>query len=143
MKRMAQRQLYRSLTLVLAGVGLGIHGLHAQDTSSTSSPSASTAPTSGAPKATNPNAKPTELQAVVVTATKREQSVEKIPATINAITAEELDKRGTQNINDLVKLVPGISVTSAGDGDQRITVRGISSEANTNPTTGLDRKSVV
>ncbi|PMQ04659.1 Colicin I receptor [Dyella sp. AD56] len=141
MKRMAQQQLYRSLALVLAGAGLGIQGLHAQDTSSppssASSPGTSSASTSGSPKATNPTTKPTELQAVVVTATKREESVEKIPATINAITADDLDKRGTQNINDIVKLVPGISVTSAGNGDQRITVRGISSEANTNPTTGL------
>jgi len=79
----------------------------------------------------------TTVQSVVVTATKREKSVETIPATVNAISGAELAQRGTQNLADIVELTPGVNLTTPADNADRITIRGIASEANTNPTAGM------
>ncbi|MBN8886769.1 MAG: TonB-dependent receptor [Rudaea sp.] len=81
--------------------------------------------------------KPAALESVVVTATKRAQSVESIPGSIAVITGSELEKRGAQNLANIVELVPGVNLTSPASNAARITIRGISGEANTNPTAGI------
>ncbi len=79
----------------------------------------------------------TTVQPLVVTATKRAKSLETIPATINAISGAELAQRGTQNLADIVELTPGVNLTTPADNADRITIRGIAAEANTNPTAGM------
>jgi iron complex outermembrane recepter protein len=77
------------------------------------------------------------IETVTVTATKRAESVENIPASITALTGAELEQRGSQDIADIVKLVPGVNLTAPAGNAERITIRGIAGEANTNPTTGI------
>ena len=79
----------------------------------------------------------TDLDAVVVTATKREKQIRDIPATINVIGGDELELRGANNLEDIARLVPGVNISSPAGNAQRITIRGIAGEANTNPTTGI------
>jgi len=79
----------------------------------------------------------TTVEAVVVTATKRAKSVETIPASISAISGAELAERGTQNLADIVELTPGVNLTTPADNADRMSIRGIAAEANTNPTTGI------
>jgi iron complex outermembrane receptor protein len=78
----------------------------------------------------------TRLEDVVVTATKREKSLREIPASIASLSGEELEQRGAQGIEDIVRLVPGVNFTSD-LGITRVTIRGIAAETGTNMTTGL------
>lgn len=82
-------------------------------------------------------AAPTTVGAVVVTATKRATSLEKIPASISALSGAEIAERGTQDLAQIVELTPGVNLTTPADNADRITIRGIASEVNTNPTAGM------
>lgn len=78
-----------------------------------------------------------QIMEVVVTATKRAENVREIPASITALSGEELAQRAAQDTADIVKLVPGVNLTSTGDTPPRVTIRGISSDIGTSSTTGL------
>ncbi|HSW14452.1 MAG TPA: TonB-dependent receptor [Solimonas sp.] len=78
-----------------------------------------------------------QIEEVVVTATKRSENVRDIPASITALSGEELEQRGAQDTADIVKLVPGVNLTSTGDTPPRVTIRGISSDIGTSSTTGI------
>lgn len=78
-----------------------------------------------------------QIEEVVVTATKRAENVRDIPASISALSGEELEQRGAQDTTDIVKLIPGVNVTSTGDSPQRVTIRGISADIGTSSTTGI------
>ncbi|MFT3790925.1 MAG: TonB-dependent receptor [Rudaea sp.] len=86
-----------------------------------------------------PAAKPasTQLESIVVTATKRQESVESIPASIVAISGSELEQRGAQGIVDIAELVPGVNVSMQDGTTSRITIRGITNDGDTNATTGV------
>ncbi len=83
-------------------------------------------------------AQPTQLEEIVVTATKRAAPVRSIPATINVLDGEKLEREGVQSIDQIVTLVPGVNLTDEGSGGQakRITIRGISTGLGVNPTAG-------
>lgn len=78
-----------------------------------------------------------ELETVVVTATKRETPLREVPTSIAAIGGDELEQRNAQNFADIVKLVPGVNISTPVGNATRITIRGIAGEANTNPTAGV------
>ncbi|HEY3655309.1 MAG TPA: TonB-dependent receptor [Steroidobacteraceae bacterium] len=78
-----------------------------------------------------------EIPEIVVTATLRAENLRDIPASITAITGAELERRNVQNIEDIAKLTPGVTFTQPADGALRISMRGISADPNTNPTTGV------
>jgi iron complex outermembrane receptor protein len=73
------------------------------------------------------------LEELVVTATRRSESLRDIPATISAVTAEQLDQMGpTASVGDLLRTVPGVrfndlqstnlsEVSMRGSGTQRAT----------------------
>lgn len=84
-----------------------------------------------------PPQQPSTVQEVVVTATKRVRSVETIPATIDVIGGGEIAQRGIQGLADVVELTPGVNLTTPANNADRITIRGIAGEANTNPTAGI------
>jgi iron complex outermembrane receptor protein len=83
------------------------------------------------------DAAPEQIEEVIVTATKRETSLREIPASVAAIGGAELEQRGAQGLEDIVRLVPGVNLTTPSDGATRVTIRGIAAEANTNPTAGI------
>ncbi|HEY7773147.1 MAG TPA: TonB-dependent receptor [Marinagarivorans sp.] len=67
------------------------------------------------------------LEEVLVTATKREQSLQEIPLSVTAVTGEKLDETGTKNLADLTTLVPNIHFTQTGLSTQ-MRIRGIGSD---------------
>jgi iron complex outermembrane receptor protein len=76
-----------------------------------------------------------EIEEVVVTATKRVQSVRDIPASINAITGESLEEGGKLNLIDFIQQTPGVTATQGNSGYTRFTMRGISTDTGpTSPT---------
>lgn len=77
-----------------------------------------------------------QLEEIVVTATKREESLREIPATIAVMGGESLERSGAQGIEDYLKQVPGVTQLDEGSGARRITIRGVAADTGTNATAG-------
>ncbi|MBY0285058.1 MAG: TonB-dependent receptor [Sphingomonas sp.] len=74
---------------------------------------------------------------VVVTAQKREQNLSDVPAAIQAISGDTLERRGTKDLTQLVEFIPGASIVSkAAPGFETIQIRGISSGTVGDATVG-------
>jgi iron complex outermembrane recepter protein len=67
----------------------------------------------------------TDGSEIIVTANKREQSINDVGLTIQAATAESLANRGITNVSDLTKLVPGFTATQSTFATPIYTLRGI------------------
>jgi iron complex outermembrane receptor protein len=52
------------------------------------------------------------LDAVIVTAQKREETLQSVPITMNVLSEQALQQAGVRDIKDMQVLVPGLSVTS-------------------------------
>ncbi|HSD68667.1 MAG TPA: Plug domain-containing protein, partial [Woeseiaceae bacterium] len=65
------------------------------------------------------------IEEIIVTAQKREQALAEIPMSITVLDGEALRTQQADNFQDLVALVPGLSVDSAAAGVTRLTLRGI------------------
>jgi outer membrane receptor protein involved in Fe transport len=80
------------------------------------------------------------LEEIVVTAQRREESLQNVPISITAFSRAAMDAQGTRTIDDLSRLTPGISfVRSANNNNSEssdISIRGISSNAGA-ATTGI------
>ena len=68
-----------------------------------------------------------QLEDIVVTAQKRAENMQEVPAAISAIAASELQSRGIANTTDLMGSMPNLQVTSAyGTTQPNFSLRGIS-----------------
>ncbi len=68
------------------------------------------------------------VEEIVVTARKREESLQDIPVAITALTAETMERRGLDSFNTVVNAVPQMVLTEGGAGaGATITMRGIGS----------------
>ncbi len=74
------------------------------------------------------------LEEVIVTARKREESLQDVPVVVQAITADSLEATGTANFDDLTNQVSGLSIYSGGPVQPSINLRGIQGNA-VNPAT--------
>jgi iron complex outermembrane receptor protein len=74
------------------------------------------------------------LQEVVVTATRREQSLSKVPISVIALTEEGLDQRGIKDFADVARFTPGVNFDTSGTNN--ISIRGISGTGGAG-TTGI------
>jgi outer membrane receptor protein involved in Fe transport len=93
----------------------------------------------GASGAAPSQAEPQGLQEIVVTATKREEKLSKVPASITALSQAKMDVQGIKNVQDVVAVTPGLTFSNTGfnsSGNETIYIRGIVSKAGT-PTTGV------
>ena len=75
-----------------------------------------------------------ELQEIVVTSTRREESLSKVPISVTAMTQEDMDTKGIKDILDVVRFTPGIAIDNSGTNN--ISIRGISSTGGAG-TTGI------
>ena len=74
---------------------------------------------------------------IIVTAEKRSSTVQKVPLSITAVSGDALQKLGIASAQGVVKAVPGIAVNSAGPGQARYEVRGLSSDGGEAATVGF------
>jgi iron complex outermembrane recepter protein len=74
------------------------------------------------------------LQEVVVTATRREESLSKVPLSITALTQESLDERGIKDFSEVARFTPGVNFDNSGTNN--ISIRGISGTGGAG-TTGI------
>ena len=67
------------------------------------------------------------LEEVIVTARRREESLQDIPASITAFTADDLLRNNIDDIKDYFSKTPNVSFTEAGTrGERSISIRGVS-----------------
>src|ERR1700722_441374 len=67
------------------------------------------------------------LEEIVVTATKRESTVQTTPIAISALSEAELQNRGITTVEGLVAEVPGLAMRSNGPGQTEFEMRGLTS----------------
>jgi len=74
------------------------------------------------------------LEEIVVTATRREENISKVPISITALTQDDLDQKGIRDFTEMVRFTPGVSIDTSGT--NAISIRGISSSGGAG-TTGI------
>lgn len=67
----------------------------------------------------------TQVEEVVVTATKRAENIRDVPLSITAITAKDIEQRGLVNAEDYLRGIPGTNQTDMPWGGQAIIIRGL------------------
>ncbi len=66
------------------------------------------------------------FEEVIVSARQREESLQDVPGTVTAFTAESIDRAGIERPEDFVRLTPGVSMVNAAEvGDTQVNIRGI------------------
>lgn len=68
-----------------------------------------------------------EIEEVVVTALKRESTLQDTPIAISALTSQNLERIGADDFSDFVGSVPGLTIRDNGPGSSRPIIRGIAS----------------
>jgi iron complex outermembrane receptor protein len=83
-------------------------------------------------------AQSTELEEVVVTARKRDESFHDVPITVDAFTAQTIQAAGIEAPRDFVALVPNMTMVEVQNvGNSFITIRGISQARNSEPSVAV------
>jgi len=68
---------------------------------------------------------------IVVTATRRSERLQDVPVSVTAVTKDVLERQNVRDINDLPKLVPGLTITYGSQpGNFSINMRGIGTLSN-------------
>lgn len=78
-----------------------------------------------AQNATAPHNGDTGVQEIIVTAQKREESLNTVPLSVSAASGSKLAEQGVTNVSDLVKVVPGFNFTESAFATPVYTLRGI------------------
>src|ERR1700730_4961773 len=72
------------------------------------------------------------LEEIVVTATRREENISRVPISITAFSQDMLDQKGIKDFGDVARFTPGVAF-DAGQTNQ-ISIRGISSTGGSGTT---------
>ena len=121
------RLMLRAILLMSATIG----GLEAPNVACAQQDQAGSAqqPASGA---TAPS-----LDEIVVTATKRQQTVINVPATISVFTHSEIAESGNNSLGDLQSSIPNFFFSSSRPFQTNVTMRGLGASLIGNPGVGL------
>ena len=66
------------------------------------------------------------IEEVIVTATKRESTLQDVPFSINAQTQQDIQRSGATNLEELSKNVAGLTIQNLGPGQSQVAIRGVS-----------------
>lgn len=64
---------------------------------------------------------------IIVTATKRASTIQDVPFSINAQTADDIERTSAQNLEDIARNVAGLTIQNLGPGQSQVSIRGVSS----------------
>ena len=79
-----------------------------------------------------------ELTEIVVTARKRDETLQSVPVTIDAFTEQTIKSAGIESPRDFVAMVPNMTMVEVQNvGNSFITVRGISQARNSEPSVAV------
>jgi outer membrane receptor protein involved in Fe transport len=98
----------------------------------TLSGSANAAPAGNTPAENNAG-----LEEIIVTAEKRDSTVQATPISITALSAGDLAQENIMSVQDLVGNVPGLSARTAGPGQTEYEMRGLASAGGSTATVGF------
>lgn len=70
------------------------------------------------------------MKVEVVTPARKRQSIDRAPASITVITAEEIRDSGAQTLVDLLERLPGVYIPTQGHGEESIYIRGVGERYN-------------
>ncbi len=82
----------------------------------------------------------TTLDDVVVTAQRREQSLQEVPITVSVVTAKTLESLAADDMGDVSAFVPGLSVSNTSPTQAKYSIRGVSTSdfgVGTDPAVGV------
>ena len=68
------------------------------------------------------------VEEIIVTATYRETNLMDTPQAISAVTDAMVEDMGAQSMSDIYTMVPGLGMQAMSDGNNRFTVRGVTSQ---------------
>jgi iron complex outermembrane receptor protein len=94
-------------------------------------------PALAAPAGSTPAENNAGLEEIVVTAEKRESTVQATPIAMTALSAGDLAAENVGSIQDLVGAIPGISLRTAGPGQTEYEMRGLGSAGGSVATVGF------
>ena len=77
------------------------------------------------------------LQEIVVTAEKRNSTIQDTPISLTAITGDQLQAQGISDMKGVIAEVPGISMRTSGPGQTELEMRGLASSGGSSPTVGF------
>jgi len=79
-----------------------------------------------------------DLEEIVVTARKRDESLLNVPVTVDAFTEQTIQSAGIESPRDFVALIPNVTLVEVQNvGNSFITVRGISQARNSEPSVAV------
>ncbi len=85
-----------------------------------------------------PSTQSAQLEEVVVTARKREESFQDVPITVDAFTTQTIQSAGIENPRDFIAMVPNMTMVETQNvGNSFITIRGISQARNSEPSVAV------
>ena len=79
----------------------------------------------------------TVIPEIVITATKRESTVQDTPMSVTAISAIDIANKGLTDFNSLAQTVPGIAMRTAGPGQTEFEMRGLNSSGGNTSVVGF------
>ena len=89
------------------------------------------------PGADSNAASATALEEVVVTATRRSESIQNVAGQVSALTSSSLQQINARDFNDFAAFVPGLSFSSTGPSTNLLVIRGITTGSQLSSATGL------
>jgi outer membrane receptor protein involved in Fe transport len=79
----------------------------------------------------------TELAEVIVTATRRSESIQNVAGQVTALTSGALDQINARDFNDFAGFVPGLSFASTGPSTNLLVIRGVTTGSQLSSATGV------
>ncbi len=79
----------------------------------------------------------TEDGGIIVTANKREQNLQDVPAAVTALGNEALDQLQVNELQDVVKFLPSVTIQQGAPGFAQVYFRGVASGENANHSASL------
>ena len=79
----------------------------------------------------------TALEEIVVTAEKRESTVQNTPISLTAVSQADIQSRGLTDLSALMQSIPGVSIRTSGPGMSEFEMRGVASTGGNSPTVGF------
>lgn len=74
---------------------------------------------------------------IVVQARRRDESIQDVPAVVNAVTAATIEKLNIRKLDDIATVVPGLSLGSNANGIGSVTtIRGVQYDVNASGDAG-------
>jgi len=105
------------LSAAIAAALLGAPLAHAQNAP----------PDQNTTKSTESSATVTTLGTIIVTANRRDETLQKVPMAVSALTYHDIERQHLQDFSDYAASVPGLGAISLGPGMTELSIRGIAS----------------